>query len=171
MISIYSVIMSGIIKNIKGYYMNTNNFIKNIQGAISLTVLILFLCSRYGLALTSEIKEIQLETINFTVTVLDYNTSQPLQLVTVILQQNNSIIATGTTNPFGRAVFNDIESGKFIISARYLCYEHFSDSISIDTSNRAYLIKLKERTVELNEISVQGERINNVPTSIDLHTG
>jgi hypothetical protein len=152
--------------------MNTNNFINKIyQAAISIAVLILLLCSRNGIAETIDKKEIQLETINFTVTVLDYNTSQPLQLVTIILKQNNSIIATGTTNPFGRAVFDDIESGEFIISARYLGYEHFTDSISIDTANRAYLIKLKESTVELNEINVRGERINNVPTSIDMHTG
>ncbi len=35
-----------------------------------------------------------IETINFTVKVIDSNTLQPLQLVTVILQQNNSIIAS-----------------------------------------------------------------------------
>ncbi len=52
-----------------------------------------------------------IETINFTVKVIDSNTLQPLQLVTVILQQNNSIIASGTSNPFGRVFFNDIEEG------------------------------------------------------------
>src|ERR1017187_4386437 len=140
--------------------MDTNNVIKKIyKTAVFLTVMILFLFSQTGIAGTTTKKEVQLETINFTVTVIDNNTSQPLQLVTIILLQNNSIIASGTTNPFGRAVFDDIESGQFIISARYLGYEHFTDSISIDTSSRAYLIKLKESTVELNEINIKGERI------------
>jgi hypothetical protein len=112
-----------------------------------------------------------LETINFTVRVIDSSTSRPLQLVAVILQQNNSIIATGTTNPFGRVFFNDIEEGKYVILARYIGYAQFSDTITIDTANRSYEIKIKESTVELNEISIKGERINNVPTSIDMHTG
>ncbi|MDR3668303.1 MAG: carboxypeptidase-like regulatory domain-containing protein, partial [Ignavibacteriaceae bacterium] len=152
--------------------MHTINIINKIyKDVVFLTVIILFLYSQAGIAGTTTKKEIQLETINFTVSVIDSSTSQPLQLVTVILLQDNSIIATGTTNPFGRAVFNDIESGKYVISARYIGYGHFTDTISIDTSSRAYLIKLKESSVELNEINIKGERINNVPTSIDMHTG
>jgi hypothetical protein len=152
--------------------MNTNNIIKKIyKTAVYLTVMILFLFSRNGIAATTDKKEIQLETINYTVTVIDKNTDQPLQLVSVILKQNNSIVAVQSTNPFGRAVFDDIEMGIYSISARYIGYETFSDTVSIDTTNRSYRIKLSETAVELKEINIKGEKYSNVPTTIDIHSG
>ena len=152
--------------------MNTNNIIKKIyKTAVYLTVMILFLFSRNGIPATTDKKEIQLETINYTVTVIDKNTDQPLQLVSVILKQNNSIVAVQSTNPFGRAVFDDIEMGIYSISARYIGYETFSDTVSIDTTNRSYRIKLSETAVELKEINIKGEKYSNVPTTIDIHSG
>jgi hypothetical protein len=110
-------------------------------------------------------------TINYTVMVIDKNSMLPLQNVNIILEQNGSVIAALSTNPFGRTVFDDIESGRYKISAHYVGYDTFTDSVSIDTLNISYLIKLTERTVQLNEIDIQGARINKVPTSIDMNTG
>jgi hypothetical protein len=47
-------------------------------------------------------------TINFTVTVIDKNTSRPLQSVVIEFNKGNVIIASGATNAFGRALFYDL---------------------------------------------------------------
>ncbi|MDR3666239.1 MAG: hypothetical protein P4L35_05300, partial [Ignavibacteriaceae bacterium] len=62
------------------------------------------------------------ETINFTVTVTDKSTSDPLQLVNVILKRGKTIIAAKATNPFGRAIFNEIQNGVYEISTRMIGY-------------------------------------------------
>jgi hypothetical protein len=113
----------------------------------------------------------KIETINYTVTVTDKNSLLPLQLVNVVLEQNGNVIAAATTNPFGRAVFDDIESGRYKISAHYVGYDTFSDSVNIDSLNRSYHIQIAEKTVQLNEIDIRGERVNKVSTSIDINQG
>jgi hypothetical protein len=75
-----------------------------------------------------------IETINFTVTVTDKQTSDPLQLVSVILKKKNSIVAATATNPFGRAIFHDIQNGSYEISTRFIGYSDFKDTITVDKS-------------------------------------
>ena len=110
-------------------------------------------------------------TINFTATVIDKEASVPLQSVIVILKEENLIIAKSATNGFGRAVFNDLEEGKYSIAAYYVGYNDFTDNISVDSVHRTYQIKLVEKTVELGEVVVNGEKINKVATTIDVTTG
>ena len=111
------------------------------------------------------------ETINFTVTVTEKNSGIPLQLVNVILKRNNSIIAVTTTNPFGRSEFSDLQSGKYEISARFIGYNDFNDTISVDSLHRSYNVQMIEKNLELSEIEVRGTKENKVPTTIDITTG
>ena len=111
------------------------------------------------------------ETINFTVTVVDKGASVPLQSVIVILKEENSIIAKTATNAFGRAVFNDLESGKYDIAAYYIGYNDFTSTVEVDSVHRTFEIKLTEKTIELSEVVVSGEKINKVATTIDVTTG
>jgi hypothetical protein len=112
-----------------------------------------------------------IETINFTVIVTEIKTHIPLQLVNVILKRNNSIIAAATTNPFGRAAFMDIQSSKYELSTRFIGYNDYLDTITVDSLHRSYNIELSEKNLELGEIEVKGTRENKVPTTIDITTG
>ncbi len=123
---------------------------------------------------TSLIAEIEInkkETINYTVTILDKLTSTPLPAVTVILKLNNNIISVGTTNRFGKAIFDDVEENTYTLSTRYIGYSDYDESIIVDSTHRAVQISISEKSVELSEIVVKENKINQVSTSIDVNTG
>jgi len=111
------------------------------------------------------------ETVNFTVTVVDRDAAIPLQSVIVLLKEGNSIIAKSATNAFGRAFFGDIAEGHFKIAAYYIGYNDYNDSIAVDSLHRSYLVKLVEKTTQLNEVVVEGQNINKVATSINIESG
>jgi hypothetical protein len=137
---------------------------------IKVFILFLFIAAN-GIAGNKIIGNATSETINFTVTVTDRTTLVPLQLVSVIIKKNNSIIAAATTNPFGRALFGDLQNGKYEISTRFVGYTDFNDTIMIDSLHRSMDIQITEKNLELGEIEVKGFRQNVVPTTIDITTG
>ena len=113
--------------------------------------------------------------VNFTVTVTDKETSDPLQLVSVILKRNNTIIAATSTNPFGRAIFNEIQSGNYEISTRIhwvsLILKIRLQSISCI---KVWTIQISEKNIQLKEIEIKGNRINANNSSnatIDITSG
>jgi hypothetical protein len=110
-------------------------------------------------------------TINFTVTVIDKNTSRPLQSVVIEFNKGNVIIASGATNAFGRALFYDLGAGEYIVRTYYLGYSGFSDKIIIDSLHKSYEIKLVEKSYEINEISIEANKLKNVPATINVTTG
>jgi len=111
------------------------------------------------------------ETINFTVTVKDKKTKLPLQSVAVMLRQGNAIVASGATNYFGRIVFNDIDEGLYKITAHYLGYGDYADTIKIDTSFKSIEIQMITKSIELKEIVISENKENRLATKIDLNTG
>ena len=111
------------------------------------------------------------ETINYMVTVTEAKTNVPLQLVNVIIKRNNSIIAAATTNPFGRALFTDLKTGVYELSARFIGYNDFDDTIAVDSLHRNCNLQMTEKNLQLSEIEVKGIRENKVPTTIDITTG
>ncbi|MDP4193290.1 MAG: TonB-dependent receptor [Bacteroidota bacterium] len=111
------------------------------------------------------------ETINYTVTVVDKNTLAPLQYVVVVLKEGNSTVASASTNPFGRASFKDLQSGYYILSTHYVGYEDFSDSVAVDSLHKTYMVKLGEKNLQLDEIVIQGNKMQNGSTQIDMITG
>jgi hypothetical protein len=119
----------------------------------------------------SDIKTATKSTINFTVTVIDKSETLPLQSVVVLLKEGNSIVAKSATNAFGRAFFNDIAEGHYKIAAYYIGYSDYNDSLSVDSVHQIYIIKLVEKTTQLNEVEVEGQNINKVATSINIESG
>ncbi|MGE5430610.1 MAG: carboxypeptidase-like regulatory domain-containing protein [Syntrophomonadaceae bacterium] len=111
------------------------------------------------------------ETINYTVTVLDKATQAPLQYVVVVLKEENSIVANAATNPFGRAVFNDLGRGRYQLSTHFVGYEDFNDTVQVDQQHKNFTIRIPERNLELNEVVIQGNKIQNTAASIDMITG
>jgi hypothetical protein len=111
------------------------------------------------------------ETINFTVLVIDKGAAIPLQSVDVLLKEGNSIVAKSATNAFGRAFFKDIGSGHYKIAAYYISYNDFNDSVTVDSLHQTFLVKLVEKTTQLNEIVIEGETVNKVATTINIESG
>lgn len=111
------------------------------------------------------------ETINFTITVKDKGSSLPLQSVLVVLKKGTVVVAKAVTNPFGRACFNDLEAGSYRLSTSYIGYGSYSGTVSLDSLHRNIEVRLSEKNIELGEVLVQGEKENNVATSIDIRTG
>ncbi|MEW5842435.1 MAG: carboxypeptidase-like regulatory domain-containing protein, partial [Bacteroidota bacterium] len=120
---------------------------------------------------TSDTKSKKSETINFTVTVTDKDASIPLQSVIVIMKKNNSIIAKTSTNAFGRAQFNDLETGSYSLAAYYVGYNDFITNVDVDVLHKTFDVKLSEKNVEMNEVVVKGDKINKVATTIDVSNG
>lgn len=111
------------------------------------------------------------ETINFTVTVTDTDSRHPLQYVTVVLKEGNTIVASSTTNPFGKAVFTDLNSGKYTLSAFHVGYNIFNDTVLVDAGNISFRVTLSEKSVQLGEIVIQDKKIQNAAAYIDMITG
>ena len=120
---------------------------------------------------TSDTKSKKGETINFTVTVTDKDASIPLQSVIVVMKKNNSIIAKTSTNAFGRAQFNDLETGSYSLAAYYVGYNDFITNVDVDVQHKTFDVKLSEKNVEMNEVVVKGDKINKVATTIDVSNG
>lgn len=111
------------------------------------------------------------KTINFTIVVLDKNTAIPIQSVVVIIKKGNSIVAQSSSNPFGRAIFTDLQENNYTLLTHYIGYADFETSIAVDSTHLLYEIKLSEKAVELNEVLIESHRENKASTIIDVSTG
>jgi hypothetical protein len=155
------------------FYNEFYNKIFRINTTTVILVLLNILCQNVR-AGSKEGHNSVIETMNFTVTVTDKSTSDPLQLVSVILKKKNSIVAAGTTNPFGRAIFNDIQGGSYEISTRMIGYIDFKDTVTIDKTHKSITIQISEKDIQLKEIEIKGNRVNSNNSSnatIDIISG
>jgi CarboxypepD_reg-like domain len=154
--------------------MYKRNYNKNIFNLNKVTIVLILISMLYQIvrAGSKEGNKSVIETINFTVTVTDKETSDPLQLVSVILKKKNTIVAAASTNPFGRAEFRDIQSDIYEISTRFIGYVDFKDTITIDKSHKSIAIQVNEKNIQLKEIEIKGNRINNNSNAtIDIISG
>ena len=152
--------------------MTSLNHIKNIHRYNKLcTVILLLTGSAFGIGSGNNPKNTKGETTHFTVTVLDKKDSQPLQLVNVMLEQNNTLVKGATTNPAGRAQFSDVEIGTYKIIAHYLGYEDYIDTIAIDKEHTSLKIEMSEKSLELGAIVITGSKVAQISTSINNVTG
>jgi 5-hydroxyisourate hydrolase-like protein (transthyretin family) len=75
------------------------------------------------------------DNIVFIVHVYDSTSKVPLQSAEVTLIKNQLPLVTIHTNVTGRAVFRDVEPGKYKISIYNIGYQIFNDSILLTESN------------------------------------
>ena len=111
------------------------------------------------------------ETTHFIVTVLDSTTSQPLQLVNVLLERERTIVTSSITNPAGKALFPDVTIGTYKIITHYLGYKDYTNTIQVDRNHAEYKIEISEKSVELGAVVVQGSNNTKLTTSIETVTG
>ncbi len=149
--------------------MKTNKILRtNIYPTITFLIIILLSVYTQAKNFKNNTDKPKGETTHFTVTVTDKKNSQPLQLVNVILEKNNTIVAGAVTNPVGKASFSDIEIGTYKIITHYLGYEDYSNIITIDRKHNSYKIEISEKSIELGEVVIQSSKSNNAKLSSSI---
>jgi hypothetical protein len=100
--------------------------------------------------------------------VYDFSNKVPLQSAKVTLKKGGILVENEETNTLGKAIFQDINPGRYTMIVYLDGYITYSDTIDIEESNYEYTIALKEITTP--EIDVVAKHEINV-SSIDNTTG
>ena len=108
--------------------------------------------------------------VQLKVIVRDAKEDLPVELARVVLRRNSRMIAQDATNPAGQIRFRDIQPGKYDITAWFVGYETYSDSIVIDQDHTTYSIALKPRAQNQQGLEILGHQ-EIALSHIDLRTG
>ena len=100
--------------------------------------------------------------------VYDSDLHTPMELVRVVLRRGKAVVAEKVTSPRGLAEFIDIQEGWYNISAHFIDYNDFFDSILVDDQHSVDSIGL--HAVNQNEVVIVGEHELGTAT-FDLGTG
>ena len=103
--------------------------------------------------------------MQFRVSVNDADGNAPIELARVALSQNGKYVTYAVTNPAGQARFRDINAGSYRITAWFVGYDTFVDSIIINKEHSTYKIALHSLGTQ-KEVVVVGER---EPTSSTIN--
>ena len=96
--------------------------------------------------------------LQFRVSVNDADGNVPIELARVALSKDGRYIADAVTNPAGQARFRDIRAGTYRITAWFVGYDTFVDSITIDREHSTYKIILHSLGTTEKEVVVVGQR-------------
>ena len=96
--------------------------------------------------------------LQFRVSVNDADGNVPMELARVALSINGRYIADAVTNPAGQARFRDIKPGNYRITAWFVGYDTFVDSIVVDKEHNTYKIALHSLGTTEKEVVVVGQR-------------
>ncbi len=108
--------------------------------------------------------------VQLRVTVYDAQAKLPIELARVALRREGRFIIQNATNPAGQVRFRDIRPGMYNITAWFVGYTTFSDSILVDESHTIDSIGMQPSGGQQQELEVIGQR--EIPLShIDPLTG
>ena len=110
------------------------------------------------------------EGIDFRIAVYDAKEKIPIGLARVVLQRGKKVIAQDATNTAGQVWFRDIQSGSYTLTAWFVGYQSFQDSILIDENHKLFTINLQSLESQEQGVEVVGQRELGV-SNIDLGTG
>ena len=80
---------------------------------------------------------------DFRVTVYDAKEKIPIGLARVVLQRERKLIAQNPTNMVGQVLFRNIQPGWYRLTAWFIGYEIFTDSVLIDQDHASLTINLQ----------------------------
>src|SRR5208283_1507514 len=100
------------------------------------------------------------------VSVNDADGNVPIEMARVALSRNGKYITYTVTNPAGQARFRDIKAGNYRITAWFVGYDTFIDSITVDKEHSTYKIALHSLGTAVKEVVVVGQRD---PTSSNIN--
>jgi len=104
--------------------------------------------------------------VQYRVSVNDADGNVPIELARVALSRNGQYIADAVTNPAGQARFRDIKPGNYRITAWFVGYDTFVDSITVDKEHSSYKITLHSLGTSEKEVVVVAQRD---PTSSNIN--
>jgi len=96
--------------------------------------------------------------LQFRVSVNDADGNVPIELARVALSKDGKYLANTVTNPAGQARFRDIKAGYYRITAWFVGYDTFVDSVTIDKEHSTYKIILHSLGTTEKEVVVVGQR-------------
>ena len=94
----------------------------------------------------------------------------PIGLARVVLQRGRKVIAQDVTNAAGQVWFRDIQPGSYMVTAYFVGYEIFKDSVLINQDQTTFTINLQPKDSQLQGVEVVGQRELGV-SNIDMRTG
>jgi hypothetical protein len=103
-------------------------------------------------------------------TVLDADGKIPMELAHVVLRRDGKFVAQNATNPAGLIRFRDIEPGLYNVSAWFVGYDTYADSMLIDETHSTFTIVLHSAGTQEQEIVITADRELAV-SHIDPRTG
>lgn len=110
------------------------------------------------------------KSVDVRITVADSAERTPIGLARVILQSDGRIAAEGETNIVGQLWFRDVKSGTYELTAWFVGYYTYSDSILVDQNHTSFTLNLVPHNTSLKGVEVYGQREIGVST-IDIRTG
>jgi hypothetical protein len=100
--------------------------------------------------------------------VTDSGSGVQIQGVEVTVQQGPTVIAAGSTDPFGRFTFHNVRAGDYTLAVHFIGYHAQSKPITVtDGGTVRVTFRLVSAPAELGAVDVQAQ----TPVSIDTRTG
>jgi hypothetical protein len=110
------------------------------------------------------------EGVQFRVSVYDADEKIPIELARVVLRKDGRLIAQDATNPAGQIRFHDIEPGNYGLTAWFVGYKTFNDSIQIDEQHSLFTVNLHTEGNQAQEVEVVANRELSI-SHMDPRTG
>ena len=104
------------------------------------------------------------------ITVIDADEKFPLELAHVVLRRAGKFVADDATNPVGQARFHDVEEGTYSITAWFVGYRTYTDSLSVDARHNVFRVLLHAEGTTTQEVEVLADRELAI-SHIDVRTG
>ncbi|MFI5251528.1 MAG: hypothetical protein ACHQQQ_03755 [Bacteroidota bacterium] len=108
--------------------------------------------------------------IQVRITVLDADEKIPIELAHIVLRRMGKLVAEGVTNPAGQLILHDVQVGSYTVSAWFIDYKTYANSILIDPAHTIYSINLHPQNSQMQEVEVVSGRELGV-SNIDTKTG
>ena len=101
--------------------------------------------------------------------VVDSASAKPLSGGEVRITRGGAIVATTTTDAFGRFVVHNLTAGTYLVEIRYLGYRPASREVSVTDTGAALALDIRLAPIPINLEAVEVQAA--VPLSVDTRTG
>jgi len=104
------------------------------------------------------------------ITVMDADEKLPIELAHVVLRRGGKFVADDATNPVGQVRFHDVEEGTYSITAWFVGYRTYTDSLFVDARHTVFRVALHAEGTTTQEVEVLADRELAI-SHIDVRSG
>jgi len=104
------------------------------------------------------------------VSVIDARENVPVELAHIVLRREGRVFAEDATNPAGQVRFHNLEEGMYGMTAWFVGYKTYSDSVRIDSLHTMFRVELVPVGTVSQEVEVTADREPSI-SHIDPRTG